>query len=78
MKNSSLGKCPSNDIKKKGYKITTIIHLKIIIEENTSYYLQVINRRFYFLFYSSIYFLQRTYIHKKEYIKQKIYQKLVI
>lgn len=43
MKNSSLGKCLSNDIKKKGYKITTIIHLKIIIEENTSYYLQVIN-----------------------------------
>ena len=36
MKNSSLGKCSSNDIKKKGYKITTIIHLKIIIEEKDS------------------------------------------
>ena len=28
MKNSSLGKCSSNDIKKKGYKITTINSFK--------------------------------------------------
>lgn len=41
MKKSSLGKCSQNDVKKKGYKITIIIPLKIIIEENAPYYLQV-------------------------------------
>lgn len=44
MKNTSLGKCSSNDIKKKGCKITTIIHLKIIIEEKIHHIIfQVIN-----------------------------------
>ena len=63
MKNRRLGKCSRNDVKKKGYKITIIIPLKIIIEENTPYYLQVMKRReiIIFVLYFSLFSAKNMY-----------------